>query len=861
MTLRDTLALGALLHDIGKFWQRTGHEPHLAREFEKGEVGRHGLHAVWSGEFFRRYVKPRFPEAAAAGLFAQFHHNPKGVHSADEPESERLARFVQEADHLASRFDREKRPSDHPKGDPIISRLESVAERISFTAGRRPQARLEYPLVPLSVDDAVFPVDKSKAPSRDAMRQQYAALWQGFVDEHERTPTGSFTAYFDSLVHLLHKYTWAIPSAAYVDYPSISLYDHSRLASALSVCLYDLADASRLASDASDARFLLVQGDVSGIQQFIYTPAFNGEELQDGVARRLRGRSFYISLLVRALADALVDALGLYSVNCLWATGGHLLVVAPDTPATRERLAAAQRRIQRWMLAEFRGALGVAFAAVDADADGLKDFGATLDRLGHESARRKLRQIDAHIGLGHEPPDPFWRDPWSLNIGVEVCRDTGRDMDEDETHASDACQRTRDAQPPRSAQSLHFNRIGRMLVDARTLQMRRSAAWRLPNAAHRHRSADDAVPIERVSDHLTVAFDGLGVVWTLSKSETPLPDAHTCLRLADHRNPAIDFVPEGCEAAATSVGFLLAATAVPRQKATHREPITNFSEMADDALGARLLGVLRMDVDNLGAVFAAGLPETERSISKIANLSRMLDWFFSGYLDTLAVRRNVYTTYAGGDDLFLVGPWNAVVDVASDVRAEFARFCGHNPNLHISGGIALCKPKYPIGHAALDAGEALDQIAKRPSGYSLPDEHDDGKDSLALLERKIPWARWDELRRLADRLLDALQGENRIVSRGFLYNLLGFYRSSVDPRRDPAQVYTPTDPIWKPRFLYSLVRNVNDHDLRAELIRSILDRQNMHYLPVLAGYVMLRSRAKDADRDTGESPNPIEAAQ
>jgi CRISPR-associated protein Csm1 len=43
------------------------------------------------------------------------------------------------------------------------------------------------------------------------------------------------------------------------------------------------------------------------------------------------------------------------------------------------------------------------------------------------------------------------------------------------------------------------------------------------------------------------------------------------------------------------------------------------------------LGILRMDVDNLGAIFIKGLPEEQKSFAAYAILSFLLDYFFSGY--------------------------------------------------------------------------------------------------------------------------------------------------------------------------------------------------------------------------------------
>ena len=62
--------------------------------------------------------------------------------------------------------------------------------------------------------------------------------------------------------------------------------------------------------------------------------------------------------------------------------------------------------------------------------------------------------------------------------------------------------------------------------------------------------------------------------------------------------------------------------------------ILPFEDIAENLLskeeyGDLKLGILKMDVDNLGAIFAFGLSKT-RSLSKYLTLSRLMETFF-GY--------------------------------------------------------------------------------------------------------------------------------------------------------------------------------------------------------------------------------------
>ena len=101
-----------------------------------------------------------------------------------------------------------------------------------------------------------------------------------------------------------------------------------------------------------------------------------------------------------------------------------------------------------------------------------------------------------------------------------------------------------------------------------------------------------------------------------------------------------------------------------------------------------------MDVDNFGDLFSGEL--TRSGIATISNLSRSMNLFFKGYLNQICCLelgelgkenhplniteecklngRNVSIVYAGGDDLFIVGAWDDVAELAFDINACFNAF-------------------------------------------------------------------------------------------------------------------------------------------------------------------------------------------
>ena len=171
-----------------------------------------------------------------------------------------------------------------------------------------------------------------------------------------------------------------------------------------------------------------------------------------------------------------------------------------------------------------------------------------------------------------------------------------------------------------------------------------------------------------------------------------------------------------------------------------------FDELAgqdNDDISFKRLGVLRMDVDNLGQVFIKGFAEKQRVFARYTTLSRTLDFFFKGYLNAIwagndRFRSHTFIVYAGGDDLFIVGKWDVVIELARRIREEFGRYTGQHPALSLSGGIAVVGARFPIAKAASFADEA-EKRAKNHSWQADKNQPKLEKNSFDLLGMPLHW--------------------------------------------------------------------------------------------------------------------------
>jgi hypothetical protein len=197
----------------------------------------------------------------------------------------------------------------------------------------------------------------------------------------------------------------------------------------------------------------------------------------------------------------------------------------------------------------------------------------------------------------------------------------------------------------------------------------------------------------------------------------------------------------------------------------NQHPKDDFEAIAEQAQGIARLGILRMDVDNLGSIFGQGLnnyvhdrkisdkPSRFYSLGRVTTMSWQLSTFFSAVLRQMVDshpenKGRVSVVYAGGDDLFILGAWDALPHIAADIREQFSRYCAGNPDFSLSGGLVL-------------TGEEKAKKYKRHFGdHNKPQQRQ--KRALCFFDTPMDWEEFAELRTWFNRLTShCTQTENR----------------------------------------------------------------------------------------------------
>ena len=252
----------------------------------------------------------------------------------------------------------------------------------------------------------------------------------------------------------------------------------------------------------------------------------------------------------------------------------------------------------------------------------------------------------------------------------------------------------------------------------------------------------------------------------------------------------------------------------------------------NDYAGNTNLGILRMDVDGLGKRITEGF----KSIEQYKTFSNRLKDFFED--ETKKIQREsafkpyLNIIYAGGDDLFVVGRWDKVIDFAERIRHEIKdRFS--SDGISISGGIAVVQPKFPIAKAAELAGEAED-AAKR-----FKSNDGEEKNAFCMLGKTVSWNQeFDYVKSFKQKFVSLIK--DFYLSKGILHKLM-LYSSIADCNKLRRKEGKAEDFSYIWHISYYLTRYMKRYESNqtvCEFCRSLRDREidyrNGHKLELIA---------------------------
>ena len=650
----------------------------------------------------------------------------------------------------------------------------------------------------------------------------------------------------------------AVPSPSPKGEPSdISLYDRSKITALIAACISCyLAENQRINYEKEcyegfnqlldEKAFLMTAFNFSGIQPFIYSIS------SKGALKGLRARSFYLEVLMENTVEELLDSLGLTRVNVVFTGGGSAHIVLPNTQEAIEKTSVLVGNINERLMEAFGSSLYLACAQEPCTARTL-----FYPEKGAEAYAKLFERLTAKLtAIQHRRYSP--KDILKLNKReneehlreCSVCGSSARLTDYGSSDLFSGAE-----ERLLCGYCANFEGVSNLLIrDDRVL------------AVLKEKPERNYIPL--------IALNGETLYLC------PLSEKELFAGSGAVREDLVRVYTKNKKAAGIPKAKRLWMGTYAKRK--EGAALCTFEELAELSMGYKRIGVLRADVDNLGSTFAKGFVRMEGkepdysllTLPRTAALSRSLSQFFKLYLNKILEEdsfsltgrgkrlRNCVIVYSGGDDLFLVGSWDDVLEAGVDIRSAFHQYT--DGALSLSAGMAPFETKYPIAlmadETALLEHEAKNCVCDGSSKDALSLFGFEIEDGKAIAPHTYSW-------------------------KVFIYNVINeklkvireYYScaSALDADSDPGNVFlhyllsllkqAEKDKINIARLAYILARREPGKKAREEAIRAYESFKDNIYMWIrnsedrrqLVTAVMLflytrRSREKEEQNDMGD---------
>lgn len=806
LTDQQKVVIAALLHDIGKFRQRTDLEK-LDEKFLQNYCPDKNTHfgyqhSGYTAKFIQEHIDQKektvdetLIDELIGNIAAKHHLHPESI----DDEYKFFYAIIKKADMLASGADRDPVElyikQDKEQTHHQTARLESIFSQVSLDLKNKPAIDYVYPLESLNPELSVVPrfdLEQTKKNSE----KEYSKLWELFLKDWKQLGFTNNENIFQSILSILEKYTSTMPASAFKTAPRVSLFDHLKITAAFADALFLFHTSNANYTDVLDAkeiykttpRFRLIQGDFSGIQSFIFSRMGTSNKF---AAKILRGKSFFVSLYSELIANLICEKFGISPAAIVLNAGGKFTILAPNFNDSEERI----QKIIEQTNAHFKkltfGQTRINIASVPACDDDFKmgdSISTKLKNLALELEKVKLRPII------NTPVFKDYINTVSNKDGLcDICGIHPKTVKIHEEMTCEYCEK--------------FSKLGQQLLVSEFIHIQKKGADH-PIWGQWH--------IEFLSKDSSQVIDARKTELLFLLKEDALDAALTNLKFFPAIRRYAGYVPELTqkllEKQENKIRYASISTEKfdPDKELSDKEAIPKtFYHLACDAQieeagefrGKSYLGVMKADVDNLGQIFIRGFNDSENkksktSLSLIASLSRSLDYFFTAWLihHIKTNNYNIYTVFCGGDDLFLIGAYTDIIKLSGEINAHLNEYTGHHPDFHLSMGVILTKPMIPVYQMAEEAEEEL----KKAKNI------DADKHAFSMFGHPLKWNDTDTSASSFTSVMqfyEQLKEKERHLSEGFIYNLLQFNQMKEDSAKHPENTR------WRALFSYQVYRH------------------------------------------------------
>lgn len=513
---------------------------------------------------------------------------------------------------------------------------------------------------------------KSKKEDRTVQK----SVWDKYIDEvlnKLETSKNNFKRVF----YVCMKYLSNIP-AINKENCDISLFDICKITSAIVKC-----------QEKNEDQFILIKGDFSGIQSFIY------KTKKEDALKTLKARSFYLTLLQDLCSKYIVRKLKIDNTNILYSGGGNFYIIASKDQI--EEFKEIRKELSKLLLNAHRGELYLALAEVEFVLDDLNNFEEIWKKVGDNVGKVKNKRW-SEIGLEENFQKIFgpMDEGGSLNQTCNICNCISDSLDEEKRCS--LCQ---------------------------------SYVELIESVRNKKYYVEEEIDFDQIKDtynDINDVFKSLGYNISFTESVCKESEARRTYSINNFDDEKAD-------------GYIFKSIKLIT---------SSLDEVAqsDKSLGDNKIGVIKLDVDNLGSLFI-----NTKSIGQVVGLSRNISMFFEGfveqaiennyipksceaYLKTKNWKEKITIIYAGGDDTFIVGRYDEVFEFAYVIRELFRIFVDCR-NKTFSTGVGMFNSNFPIIKTAEITEEFLSE-----------GKLTEGKDKICFLGEVFTWEQYLELIKL-----------------------------------------------------------------------------------------------------------------
>jgi CRISPR-associated protein Csm1 len=508
---------------------------------------------------------------------------------------------------------------------------------------------------------------------------------------------------------------------------------------------YDNEKLNRLV-DSLGNDLLLISGDFWGIQKFIFDGLTSSK-----ASKILRSRSAMVQLITYAVVDRIKKEFK--GSEALLFGAGKFMILAKNE--NHHKIKDIQEEIDSYFLENFFGQNGFIISSTETTGEKLlnqKNMKSDLDALGADNDDKKLNKFDLlNVEDDDILIDPF-KEACKDNEICEFCNKRIKTHNVDDTKACAIC----------------FNEIelGKNLSKKRYITI---------FSSHKEESKKYIFIIK------------LGKKNYYAKFEDEVTQEGDTFDIGSE--PYFDYPKWSLN------------SYVPKDK--NSGEIITFGDYVkrdnqeDGKVISSGLMALKADIDKLGDTFRELYKEDFRKFNR---LSREVEFFFSDYITSLVTKReNVYTVFAGGDDLFLIGEYREIVDLAKEIRDEFYNFSLEKTT--ISMGLVMFKPSTPITFVSKMADEA-EKRAKVE------------RDSIDIFGVSMQFEEFYNIERDVDAVAKYLK-ENGVETTTFYYRLIELCDMRINIKNDVRNA------MWKSKLNYIIRRNIKRINNDSEIFTKI----------------------------------------